>query len=318
MPLYNKAPYVRKAIESVLLQTYKDWELIVVDDGSTDGGMDIVDKFALDDSRIRCVSQNNRGVAVARNEGINISRGDLICFLDADDWWNNCFLDIMHKMVDLYPDAGIIGSNYIKIKNGKRIQFFNHIPTGYVEYFKLYNTLAQPLWTGSVCIKRTVLDEISSIEEGITIYFKPSLSLGEDFDLWVRIALRFKVAFFNEGIAYYNNDIPSFQRETGKLHCPKNHMLWSIQWLEDYAAENNRVDIKRTIDMLRVYGLQEYFLSELYHKEALSELKKVDWQTQPLRWRMYYQMPLVVLRLLSHVRYCGASFKSYLAQKFIL
>ena len=110
MPLYNKAPYVRKAAESVVAQTCKDWELVVVDDGSVDSGGEIVK--SINDSRIRLVRQDNAGVSAARNRGVAGTTSPYICFLDADDWWEPTFLEEMAQLIERYPDAGIYGTGY--------------------------------------------------------------------------------------------------------------------------------------------------------------------------------------------------------------
>src|ERR1035441_8596585 len=91
IPLYNKAPYVGRALSSVFRQTIQDFECIVVDDGSTDGGGDLVEKMS--DPRLRLVRQANGGVSRARNQGINLARHPLIAFLDADDEWLPGFLE---------------------------------------------------------------------------------------------------------------------------------------------------------------------------------------------------------------------------------
>ena len=118
MPFYNKAPYVRKAVASVVGQIYRDWEMVVVDDGSTDGSGDIV--AAIADKRIRLVRQENAGVSAARNRGVTESTAPYICFLDADDWWEPTFLEEMAGLIDRYPDAGIYGTSYWIVKNGHR------------------------------------------------------------------------------------------------------------------------------------------------------------------------------------------------------
>ena len=113
IPLYNKAPYVKKALESVFAQTFRDFELIVVDDGSTDDSLNVA-KEVLDASGIyhQLIHQDNAGVSTARNNGVASSNGDYICFLDADDWWAPNFLERMDWLIKEYPEAGIYGVNY--------------------------------------------------------------------------------------------------------------------------------------------------------------------------------------------------------------
>ena len=99
MPLYNKAPYVAKARRSVLEQTFSDYELVIVDDGSKDESAHIAEKLIAGNAHCRLIRQENAGVSVARNNGVAASQGDYLCFLDADDWWEPSFLEEMEKLV---------------------------------------------------------------------------------------------------------------------------------------------------------------------------------------------------------------------------
>ena len=110
IPLYNKAPYIARALNSVLAQERLPEEIIVVDDGSTDGGGDLVKQFK--DPLIRLIRQENQGVSAARNRGISLAKGELIAFLDADDTWQPGFLKVISEMRELYPQAGIYGTAY--------------------------------------------------------------------------------------------------------------------------------------------------------------------------------------------------------------
>lgn len=112
MPLYNKASYVAKAIESVLAQTFHDYELIVVDDGSMDDSAVVAQKAIEGHENCRLVQQVNAGVSIARNNGVAVSNGDFLCFLDADDWWEPTFLKEMSGLIDEFSDAGIYGTGY--------------------------------------------------------------------------------------------------------------------------------------------------------------------------------------------------------------
>ena len=293
MPLYNKAAYVEKAIRSVLEQTYPHYELIVVNDGSKDDSAIIAEELLKDIPNARLINQENAGVAVARNNGVAQAKGDYVCFLDADDWWDVSFLQEMQQFIKDYSEAGIWGTNYWYVKKGK-----THIAvpceTGYINYPKLYaDTSVMPLTSISVCIKKDIFNELGGFPKGI--------KLGEDFILWSKIALHHKVAFLNKAIAYYNNDIPASLRATRNLHAPEFHMLFKMQYLEsEVETENsvieNKEDWKQLLDKLRVNGLSEYWMSDKYHDIAKQELTKVDWSKQPAKVCEVYKTPIWWLR----------------------
>jgi len=295
MPLYNKAPYVRKAVESVVGQTYCGWELIVVDDGSTDGGSDIV--AAISDPRIRLVRQENAGVSAARNRGVALSgeaafRSPYICFLDADDWWEPTFLEEMAGLIERYPDAGIYGTGYYIVKNGKKrvapIGVGDGFAEGEINYCRVYaKTLCMPLWTGAVCMPRHVFDEQGGFPAGI--------KLGEDFLLWVHIALAHPVVLLNKPLSNYNQDVDVTYRGTHHLHAPKEHMLWNLEELTPFEYKND--DYKQLVDGLRTYSLHLYLLDSRYRSAARKELAKVDWNRQPNKTRKLYRMPVACLQL---------------------
>lgn len=110
IPLWNKAPYVRRCLDSVLAQTYGDFEAVVVDDGSTDDGPDQV--AAIGDGRIRLIRQSNGGVAVARNRGVAEARGEWVAFLDADDEWTPDHLATLADLMARYPQCGMVSASY--------------------------------------------------------------------------------------------------------------------------------------------------------------------------------------------------------------
>lgn len=300
IPLYNKAPYVKKALNSVIVQSFRDFEVIVVDDGSTDDSF-IAAREILEVSSINyyLIRQKNEGVSTARNNGVAASHGDYICFLDADDWWAPNFLEKMDWLIKEYPDAGVYGTNYYIISRGKQRTAL-HIPkTGYINYCDCYRRLQMPLWTGAISVPKTIFDSMNG--------FNPRLRLGEDFDLWIRIALQFKVAFLDEPLSYYYQDSDPEWRLVGKLHPPQVHMLWNLNYLEQEEKINS--DYKRLIDELRVNGLLAYHLSRDYRAIANTELSKVDWERQPKKMRLLYSMPVPVLKFRMFLRKCGSYIK---------
>lgn len=293
IPLYNKVPYVSKAIGSVLSQTYGDYELVIMDDGSMDGSFDTAQKVIEGHEHCYLYRQQNTGVSMARNNAVALSQGEYLCFLDADDWWEPTFLEEMSKVTEEYPDAGIYGTNYTIVNETKRktrvadIGVEQGFEEGYINYCKVYaKTLAMPLWTGAVCMPRRVFDEMGGFPQGI--------KLGEDFMLWIRVALKYKVAFLNKSLSYYNQDVDVANRGVGKLHNPQHHMLWNLDFLSEYEKTNQ--DCKQLIDNLRTYGLLPYYLSEDYHDAAKEELAKVDWERQSDKMRKQYKRSLFSLR----------------------
>ena len=236
IPLYNKAPYIRKALESVFAQTYTDFELIIVDDGSTDNSASIAEEFIrtsrLSPFAFRLIKQSNAGVSAARNTGVAASSGENIAFLDADDWWEPTYLERMAKLIEDYPEAGLYGMNYIYYKPGKtRVAL--KCKTGYINYPKeYYEGSAMMIFTSSSSMPKRVFEEMGGFPLGIR--------LGEDFLLWAKTALHHKVAFCDEPLAYYNNDVPATLRATRNLHKPEYHMLFNLEAYLQLLPEGKR------------------------------------------------------------------------------
>ena len=315
IPLYNKAPYVCKALESVLAQTYIDYEVIVVDDGSTDDSARIAEEYIrevkgyrlevkgeenskadtnaynLSPINYKLIRQANAGVSAARNNGVAQSHGEYIAFLDADDWWELTYLERMAQLIEDYPEAGLYACNYVYYKPGKTHVALN-IPTGYINYPKAYyEGGAMPVTSISVAIPRNVYDEMGGFPLGI--------KLGEDFLLWAKIALQYPVAFLNEPLAWYNNDVPVNLRATRNLHHPNNHMLFRMDSIASSLsplASNLKSDWQALLDKLRVNGLLDYWIDSRYHYVAAQELAKVDWSKQPASVINIYKTPIWMLR----------------------
>lgn len=308
IPLYNKAPYVRKTVESVLRQTFDDYELVIIDNGSNDGSSEIVASFT--DPRIRIVRlEENVGVSNARNKGVSLSSSPYITFLDADDWWEPTFLEEMSGLIKRHPDAGIYGTGYYIVKNSKKRLAPIGVDEGFVEgeinYCAVYaKTLCMPLTSITAAMPRSIFDEMGG--------FKSHLKLGEDFDLWVRIALRHKVVFLNKALSNYNQDVDVTYRGTHHLRDPKEHMLWNLGYLE--SEEKTNPDYKQLIDNLRTYGLLPYLLTKQYRQAARQELAKVDWNRQPIATRRLYRLPIWILRCRQRILIIGSRLKQTMLQ----
>lgn len=308
IPLYNKAPYVAKAIESVLAQSFTDYELVIMDDGSQDGSFGVALQCIDGHPNCHIYRQTNKGVSVARNNAVALSQGEYLCFLDADDWWDPAFLEEMSQLIEEFPDAGIYGTNYTIVNETRHktrvasVGVDSGFEKGYINYCQVYaKTMYMPLWTGAVCEPRSVFDEMGG--------FPRDIKLGEDFLLWIRIAIKYMVAFLNKPLAFYNQDVDGANRGVGRLHQPQEHMLWNLGFLEEEEKINS--DYKQLVDNLRTYMLLPYYLSKDYHDEAKSELAKVDWSRQTNKMKIQYRKSLALLRMEMWLRRIGARLKHF-------
>jgi glycosyltransferase involved in cell wall biosynthesis len=186
IPTYNRKILLAKAIDSVLRQTYTDFELIVVDDGSDDGTPDLLKKYP---SKLRALTQTNKGVSAARNAGINAAKGQLIAFLDSDDLWLE---NKLMRQVDFFnhnPDILICQTKEIWIRNGSRVnpKKRHKQPNGMIFEQSLELCLISP---SAVMLRKTLLDEVGLFDEG--------LPACEDYDLWLRICWKYPVFLIDE------------------------------------------------------------------------------------------------------------------------
>jgi glycosyltransferase involved in cell wall biosynthesis len=212
MPAFNSEVYISEAIQSVIRQTYPHWELIVVDDGSTDKTREIVDGYMREDPRIRYIHQKNSGPAAARNRGIQASRGRYIAFLDSDDIW---YLDKLEKQTDfLSSHPGYVvygGRNYI-VKEG-----IGFVESGQIRLFKNFDSIRENfeyiLFHPNLTITSTVIFEKSLLDKiGI---FDESPHICEDDNLFIRMAAHSNFHALNEPVDYRRKHDQSYSGAVG-------------------------------------------------------------------------------------------------------
>jgi glycosyltransferase involved in cell wall biosynthesis len=288
VPIYNKEIYLEKAFQSILAQTYTNFEVIVIDDGSTDKSLKTIKLFLKSykqsTAQWRLVEQNNFGVSSTRNNGIRLSNFEYIAFLDADDWWAPDYLAKMKELIDKYPQAGIYGSSYYKVKNNHSTPAVIGVESGFkdgiINYFEVYaKTLWMPLWTGATIIKKSVFEELHG--------FNPQLKLGEDFDLWARVAVKYPVAFLNKPLAYYNQDVDVNARAVGvRLYEPHEHMLFTA-YSPVLMANPDFIYLR---ERLVLYGMLPYYAAEKNLEIVQSIIGSVSWNRHELKYFVYYKL----------------------------
>jgi glycosyltransferase involved in cell wall biosynthesis len=186
IPAFNRAWCLQETLQSVLDQTFKNFEVIVVDDGSTDGTPDLLHEF----SEIRVHRwEDNRGVSAARNLGIAMARGGLICFLDSDDRWVENKLQVQVDWMQAHPECPACYTDEIWIRNGVRVNPKNKHRKYSGDIFRQCLPLCI-ISPSSIMMRASVLEDIG--------VFDTDLAACEDYDLWLRLASRYPVEFIPE------------------------------------------------------------------------------------------------------------------------
>ena len=182
IPTFNRAQMVRRAIESVLAQTFRDFELIVVDDGSTDETRAFLESQK--DKIVALFHERNRGPAAARNTGIAASNAPMIAFLDSDDYWLPQKLEVQASFFRQHPQAIACQTEEVWIRRGKRVnpKKIHRKPSGHIFVPSLRLCLISP---SAIMIKKQILDQIG--------WFDETLPACEDYDLWLRLTCKWPV-----------------------------------------------------------------------------------------------------------------------------
>lgn len=225
-PMYNGAKYVSETIESVLAQTYTDWEMLIVNDGSKDNGPEIVEKYAKKDSRIRLINQENGGSANARNHGIREARGRYIALLDSDDVWESDFLEEQLKFMK-ENNAELVYSSHKRIdENGKEC-LRPYIVKGSIGYKDLLRTCSISCLTG-----------LYDTKTWGKIYLREELnSLRDDYVYWLTIIKKTGIAYGNEKVlASYRILGNSASRKKKKVIKPQYKVYREIEKLDIFHS----------------------------------------------------------------------------------
>jgi glycosyltransferase involved in cell wall biosynthesis len=202
IPLYNKELSINRTIQSVLNQNYPPDEIIIVNDGSSDGSIDIVKRFS--DSRIMIINQRNLGQNAARNRGVYESKNKFIAFLDADDEWDKEYLITIRQLFLNFPDCGAYATSSKTVKPGGKINYPKITtcpPEPWIgilpNFFKIYQ-FGMIFNSSSIVIPKKILEEIGGFDENI--------SYSADIDCWVKIAIKYPIAFSPKRLSIYHQD----------------------------------------------------------------------------------------------------------------
>lgn len=201
IPLYNKEAQIASTLQTVLNQTYQDFEIVIVNDGSTDNSVAEVNKIK--DNRIRVINQKNAGVSAARNRGIKEAQYDLVAFLDADDEWKPRYLETQYTLYLKYPKCSVFAVNY-EFRNLKgevthtiinKLSFDSEYGI-LTNYFEVASCSHPPICSISIMVKKNAIESIGGFPDGI--------KSGEDLLTWAKLAVKYKIAYCKTPYAIYN------------------------------------------------------------------------------------------------------------------
>lgn len=266
VPLFNKEKHIVRAINSILKQTHQDFEILIIDDGSTD--LSYNKAISIKDSRIKVYRKKNEGVSSARNFGVQHSTCEYIAFLDADDEWKPMFLESIIKMIKKYPEAGAYATSYEFKDQGvtRRANInvnLNEEEFTVVDYFKC--SLNDPLISASsVVIKKSVFEHVG--------FFSTRLTRGEDLEMWCRIALNYPIVFLNKVLATYYLDS---ENKLTRMERNYSESFLSIaeQFLDKYSKKNKSLYFKEYMIKIIMNKIR-YFIDIGKRKQARELLWK--------------------------------------------
>lgn len=253
IPVYNKERFIKNTLQSVLSQSFTDFEVIIVNDGSTDNSRKVIDEFS--DDRIRIFEQKNSGASAARNFGITQVKSNYITFLDADDYWYPDCLMHFKSMIERFAGEPVFASA-VDVENEKNI-----LPAQYSiaksQTPQLVNFFEASLRESAICTSCAVFHK--SVFERIG-YFDTALKNGEDTDLWIRIGLEFNLVFSHEIMARYVYDARSLSRGN-------QHLAHKLNLKKFSEPEKTNLKLKKFLDLNRfslaikskIYGQKEMF-----------------------------------------------------------
>lgn len=267
IPLYNKEHYISETINSVLNQTYEDYEIIVVNDSSTDNSLSIVAGFY--SNKLKVFTIPNGGVSKARNFGLMKANNSYVCFLDADDVWDVRYLENLVSIILQYPESGFITGAYYycnqEINNISHIVSLKNKPDNIVleiDFFKeTINNKRIIALTSCVCIKKSIVQSLS-------IHFAEGVHMGEDADFWLRIALHTSSVYYNTPYLYYRGNTENGLVDTYLLSLQDTFPYWN--W---YNIQTDNKD-KNKVTTLLIYTTAKYFYEKGEYHNVLPILRK--------------------------------------------
>lgn len=286
--VFNKEKYIAETLNSVLAQTFSDFEIVILNDGSTDNSEIEILKFK--DPRIRYYSHENKGAGAARNFTIQQANAEFIALLDADDYWHPFYLEEQDRLINGFPAESVFATATEIKRNGKTFKNNYSITTNgsdavLVDYFEA-SQLDSVLHSSSTVIKKVLFEEVG--------WYNPKIKSGEDTDLYVRIGLKYKIVFSPKVCATYIIRQNSLFQSVKKIEEKANFEVYEI-----YEEENPA--LKKFLDLNR-YSL--CILAKMEgNKEAFQKnFRKINLENLSKKQQFLLRQNRTILKYLSKAK----------------
>lgn len=287
IPLFNKEKFIEATLKSVLNQTFIDFEILIIDDGSTDNSAPIIKGF--NDARIRYYYKENAGVSSARNDGIEKAEANYISFIDADDYWYPDFLEEMYKVIQKHPEQKVF-SAAIEIETSKKV-----IPASYsivktsdyeiVNYFTA-SSKETVICTSCAVFHKNIFEEIET--------FDIEVKSGQDTDMWIRIGMNCPVVFSWKILARYVYDENSLSKN-------KNYLNKKINFSKFEEQEKTNPSLKKFLDLNRFsLAIKSKLIADVENFNSYS--KAIDVKNITIKKRILLLMPSAILKTLINLK----------------
>ena len=293
IPLYNKASYIGPTLNSIFKQTFKSYEIVIINDGSTDGSLEKAKHILKKHTNHLIHSQENKGLSASRNIGASLSKGKVIALLDADDIWHENFLESIYNLYTTFPEASVYGTDYLEkysdsniIETKKNIDPKLKNKALLIEDFFIANKCQSIVCQSSIAFRKKVLSEIA---------FDESIDYAEDVDFYLKCFTNHNLAYDYTPLTTILSNIPNQITRQGI----KNKTIPNLNFYEKNNPQNN--SLKQFLDSKRYAYAIEYKLA----KDASNFnhlIKSLDFGNLNLKQKVLLKSPLFFLKFLKSIK----------------
>lgn len=293
IPAYNAEIFIERSIRSVLSQTFSDFEIIVINDGSKDTTYEKA--ISITDERLVVINKTNEGVSTARNAGIQVARGEYICFLDADDEYLPEHLTVLADNIKEYKNKDFFSTRFCISMMNVSDNIAMPAVTGKTDYYDnvVERTLhfSELIWTGCVCIRKAMFDEYGM--------FEPGIKLGEDTDMWKRIYVHTGLVAIDMVTVKRNRDGSEATKQYTRSFevDPLNRMSMFLN--DNTITDSVKESLKTEYELQKLSVVRSYLFSG-DKKEAKKQMGLLNKKRIPVKrmvvTKLCFAMPSFIIR----------------------